>query len=57
MGRGPELSSWSWKLRSKQTNQAQVQKDAEQAKSEPAKPVEETARRRPEVKETEKLPA
>jgi hypothetical protein len=52
-----EFSSWHWKARAKELHKAQVKASAEEQKAAPAKPVEETRRNRPEVKETDKVPA
>ena len=52
-----EFSSWSWKLRAKQTNEAKVKKDTQEPKSAPAKAADAPAHARPDIKETEKLPA
>jgi len=50
-----EFSSWHWKARAKELHKAQVK--AEEQKRAPAKPVEETRRERPEVREPDKVPA
>jgi hypothetical protein len=52
-----EFSSWHWKARAKELHRAQVKRSAEEQKPAPARPVEETRRERPEVKEPEKVPA
>jgi hypothetical protein len=52
-----EFSSWHWKARAKELHKAQVKANAEERKIAAAKPAEQTERKRPEVKETEKVPA
>jgi hypothetical protein len=47
-----EFSSWSWKLRAKQNEKAKLRTDSNESKVVPAQPV-----KRPEVKESEKVPA
>ena len=52
-----EFSSWHLKARARELHKAQVKASAEEQKGAPAKPVEKTQDRRPEVKETDKVPA
>jgi hypothetical protein len=52
-----EFSSWHWKARARELHRSQVKAAAEERKEPPKKPVEETRRERPEVKETDKVPA
>ncbi len=52
-----EFSSWSWKARAKQIDNARTKSEAAEQKSAPAKPSEQPVRTRPAVKETEKTPA
>ena len=52
-----EFSSWHWKARAKELHKAQVRAGTEEKKTVAAKPAEEIERKRPEVKETEKVPA
>ena len=51
-----EFDSWHWKARAKEMHKAQLKTSAADQKKAVAKPVEETERKRPEVKEAEKLP-
>jgi len=52
-----EFDSWHWKARAKEMHKAQVKTSATEQKSAAANPAQETERKRPEVKEPEKLPA
>jgi hypothetical protein len=51
-----EFDSWHWKARAKELHKAQLKTSAAEQKSAAAKPAQDTERKRPEVKETEKVP-
>lgn len=51
-----EFESWHWKARAKDLLQKAQPKASASEKSAPAKPAQETARKHPEVKESEKVP-
>ena len=52
-----EFESWHWKARAKEMHKEQLKASAAEQRSEPAKPAQEPERKRPDVKQTEKLPA
>jgi hypothetical protein len=51
-----EFDSWHWKARAKEMHKAQLKTSEAEQKSAPVRPVAETERKRPEVKEREKVP-
>ena len=48
-----ELEGWHWKARAKALHKAELKARPVEQKAEPAKPVVETERKRPEAKEPE----
>jgi len=50
-----EFESWHWKARAKEMHRAQLKTSAAEQKGVAAKPAQETERKRPEVKEPEKV--
>jgi hypothetical protein len=52
-----EFESWHWKARANEFHKAQMKSSADEQKTAAPKQVDETERRRPEVKEPDKTPA
>jgi hypothetical protein len=52
-----EFESWHWKTRTREQHKVQENTSRTEPKREPVRPLDDTERKRPEVKVPEKVPA